>query len=220
MSAEEYEQPPVPAKFDVEDQDFENFTIKFEKNKQEIATTSIDILCTMHGCKTPEELVSQPLPSQGPVKFMGNSEDYQHLPNYETLVLKAVKSNTCARLIFLTYFILPQYFQMKFYEAILEVAIKKEQEALDNIKGLSEINTQWLQNEKNKIDEIKAVQQIIEEVAKSESLSGINQLPLQYKAPAVIDAKKLLMALSLMIAHWESNLKVLQENFAENERKR
>ena len=239
MGPEEYENPPAPAMLDTDEleedkqetsiapaildvgnQEFEEYTAEFEEDKKEIATTSIHILCIIHGCKSPEELVSQPFPSEGPLKFMEESEVYQHLPDFETLVLKAVQSNTYARLVFLTYFILPQYFNMEFYEAILEEAIKGEEEALANQKNLPGINAQWRQDEKVRIDAIKAVKQILAEIVKSESLSGINQLPLQYKAPAAMDVKKLLMALELVIEHWENNLKALQENFAEKERKR
>ncbi len=212
MSVEEYEEPPVPAMRDVAVQKEAEYASEFDKyaslveGNQVIAETSLDSLCIKHGCRTPEELVAQPFPSEGPLEFMENLEEYACLPNAEALVLKAVQSNTYATLVFMAYFIMPQFFIMESYEAILKEGIKVEKEALAKKETVPVIGAKIRQYEENNIIEMKKVKQVVEEKIKSGTWPAAKPIPLHYKAAADNNETKLLTALTLMIEHCEYRL--------------
>ncbi|MFC1599630.1 hypothetical protein ACFL3T_01215 [Patescibacteria group bacterium] len=203
MAIEDFDEKPRPAYEDVMDQEYLESVDDFEEAQKAMASITIATLCTMYECETPAELVAQTFPGKGPLKFMEDAELFQCLPNYEVLVLKAVQSNKYAAIFLLTEFIQPQFFNMEFYDVIIEEATKNGEFPI--------MNESWQQEEQKRINEMKAVKKLCEEMVETNSWIQIRQIPAKYKVAASQDAKKLFMALNLLIEHAEDQLKMMEE---------
>ena len=219
MGAEELNPIPVPAIEDVhetiEESEFVHFVEGYNKGLKEAAMQSIQLMCTLQGIHSVDELVTQPYPQEGPRIFLENAEIYRYLPNFEVYVLKAVESNYYAAVVFLGWFSKRHFFQMEFFEEIIDTAIKTEKSFALREENLPADYEQYERFLHEEIETMRQSKALLEELQITQNLSKSIKLPNQYKAAASINMQKLISVLETLIEHYEWIIKEMRKIFAQ-----
>lgn len=210
---------PLPAIVDAqqpEDIEMDDFCLKYHLIKAGQAKQSVLALCAALEVKSPEDLVSQKGPHEGPKLFIEQSEAYMFLPNFEELTLRAVQSNAAAASRFLEWFVKFQFIQMEFYDPILNAALKTDKLAVLGDPSNS-LDLRCFQHFlADEVESKTAILSLLKEVSKTGEWKKIGPLEKQYKVAFSMNPNRTIFAFEQLLDHYKYLLKKIKEFFAEN----